>query len=89
MNENLINCLESEKRHFTSCAILALGLMLFMGVGSTMDFAQAEQVSMRTIASLSAFFLVVFVMMVHGRDKKIEEAREEAMAQLWKDWYNS
>ncbi len=89
MYEGLIKNLESEKRHFTGCAVLALMLMLFMWGSSYMQYAQGEQASMQLIASISAVFLVIFVLMVRSLNKKIEEVREKEMAQKWMDWYSS
>lgn len=89
MYEGLIKNLESEKRHFTGCAVLALMLMLFMWVSSYMQYAQGEQASMQLIAWISAVFLVIFMLMVRSRNKEIEEVRQKEMAQPWIDWYNS
>ncbi|QIC72121.1 MULTISPECIES: hypothetical protein [Acinetobacter] len=89
MYEGFIKNLESEKRHFKGCAIVALSLMLFMGVSSFMEYAHKEHASMQFIAILSLVFLVIFIALIININKRIDKAKQEAMAKPWIEWHNS
>ncbi len=80
--------MQSEKRHFIGCAIVASALMLFMFVSSYMEYAQDNRASMHLIAMLSGVFLCIFVLLVRGINKSIKHYKQDIMAQPVQDWYN-
>lgn len=88
MDQSWIKLMESEKRHFIGCALLALGLMIFMWVGSFMDYGHDNRASMHLIGILSGLFMCIFTLLVRSIGKSINLAKQERMARPVQDWYN-
>lgn len=88
MNENQVKSLESNKRHFCGCAIVALGLMLFMWGSANLQDAPNNRDSMNLVATLSGVFLCVFIYMVWHLGKLITEEKQKVVGKAVNDWYN-
>lgn len=88
MNQDVLKSLECDQRHFVGCAVVAFCLMIFMWVGSNMEYAHDSRSSMHIVAMLSGIFVCVFIAVARNIGKNIAYERHEAMAQPIRDWYD-